>query len=765
MKIGSACLYLFRKLLNNMIYQYRLLKKLPLLIVCLISITFNAIAQELSEQDKETFNQGVFHFEKKDYQNGLAYFRELIHKYPRDPVFNYFSGISMTELMIDLETAVRQLTLASVGKVPNNVYYYLGKAHHLRGEFSEAHSNYRHFMELGERDEIRELETEKMIGFCQNRVVPKEWKNKQDGITIKSLVEPVEQKESPPGSEYNTTPTAYDSLEAEALNLQSQADSTRGLADQKRIALRLIRDEAEKSSLEQEILELEKKTYDLQRQADAKHQEIRELESRMVQNRIASSPDVFRPADRAAYYLDDEMKLDPGTMMGKQLNDEEYLESLISDLFPDRENPALEDLTRINSNAIRSMKSGREVEQEINQEILIANSAKNRRDVVRAQERIKVMEEEALQLKYDAIIQYQRVNDQLYTLFDNEIDRLTGLPTGERRTEIAGLYRNQAHQAYDKAVEIRDEAKTTVDKEKRYDRVAEANAYELVALENQKRAYATLAGIMPLPETFAQEKKNVNMNNEFITADVVSEGETEREVEPEGKKPESFDPSRYTSIDEEYGFELKLPSPYSDENPVPMDRILPRGVIYRIQVGVFSHMVRHDFFRKLFPVTAEMDLENNFMRYYTGFFKRYAEAENAFPLIRKEGYHDAFIVAHFQGQKITLNRAKELEDLEQKSRATDPDSSELLTIDKPLYRIHFETFPAPLLERSLRFYQDKIGNYKIQYLQNIEGEFIYTIGIFLTFEEAEKVREMLVSKGLQELNTIAFIGNKRIPIK
>jgi len=176
-------------------------------------------------------------------------------------------------------------------------------------------------------------------------------------------------------------------------------------------------------------------------------------------------------------------------------------------------------------------------------------------------------------------------------------------------------------------------------------------------------------------------------------------------------------------------------------------------------------MVRHDFFRKLFPVTAEMDLEENFIRYYAGFFKRYAEAENALPLIRKEGYNDAFIVAHFQGGKISLERAKELEELEQKNRETDPDRSEFQSIENPLYRIQFGIFSYPLSEKNLRFYQDKIGNYKIQYLQNIEGEFIYTIGIFLTFEEAEKAREMFVSKGLEGLNTIAFVGNKRIPLR
>lgn len=728
----------------------------------LIAFSYSAAAQELSEQDQEAFNQGVYHFEREDYQNGLAFFRELIHKYPRDPVFNYFSGVSMTELMIDLGTAVRQLNLASVGKVPNNVYYYLGKAHHLRGEFTEAASNYGHFMEVGEREEIRELETEKMIEFCQRGITPKEWENKQNGETVKAEVQ---QNESMPPAEYDAIPATYHLLAAEVDNLRSQADSTRQLADQKRLALHLVRDESEKSKLEQEILDLEKKTFDFIQQADARNQEIREIENKIGQDQIASDPEAFRPADhRTGYYLGDEMRLDPGTMMGTQLNDEEYLEALIKDLLPDQSESTFENLTRINSSAIETMKSAREVEQKVNREIQAANSAKNKRDVARANERIRTLEEEALQLKYDAIIHYQQVNDQLYQIFENEINRFAGHPSGEQRTEIAGRYQKQALQAYQKALEIRNDAKTVIDQEKRYDKVAEANAYELVALENQKRAYAAIAGIMPLPETDARETEKTNLNETVVTEEVVKQ-EISREEEKSDQEPESFDAPRYTSVQEEYGLEIRTNTPYSDENPVPLNRILPGGVIYRIQVGAFSHVVRNDFFRALFPVTAETDLNKQLFRYYAGFFKHYTEAENALPLIRQEGYPDAFIVAHYRSEKITLDRAKELEKEESLSDNGDQAGGKGQPVETPLFRIQFGIFKFMLSERSLKFYQDKIGNYKIQYLQNNEGEYIYTIGIFLTFEEAENARKMLDSKGLEGLKTIAFSGNRRIPLK
>lgn len=57
MKIESAWAHLFRKLFNNMKYQNPQ-HKLPVVLLFLVSLIFTSTAQELSEQDKETFNQG-----------------------------------------------------------------------------------------------------------------------------------------------------------------------------------------------------------------------------------------------------------------------------------------------------------------------------------------------------------------------------------------------------------------------------------------------------------------------------------------------------------------------------------------------------------------------------------------------------------------------------------------------------------------------------------------------------------------------------------
>jgi hypothetical protein len=183
-----------------------------------------------------------------------------------------------------------------------------------------------------------------------------------------------------------------------------------------------------------------------------------------------------------------------------------------------------------------------------------------------------------------------------------------------------------------------------------------------------------------------------------------------------------------------------------------MDRILPAGVVYRIQVGVFSRMVRPDYYMNISPVSAETDMMKGFIRYYTGFFNLYDDAEKALPLIQELGYKDAFIVAHHQEQKISLAKAKELENA--------PEST-----FEPIYRLQFGVFPNQLTEMSLAFYRAKTGDQRIQYLHNIKGEYVYTIGIFLTFEEAENAKDELQTKGLKDLEIVGLIGNEWISVE
>ncbi|MEZ5069847.1 MAG: tetratricopeptide repeat protein [Bacteroidales bacterium] len=108
--------------------------------------------------------------------------------------------------------------------------------------------------------------------------------------------------------------------------------------------------------------------------------------------------------------------------------------------------------------------------------------------------------------------------------------------------------------------------------------------------------------------------------------------------------------------------EILPSSPYSEDNPIPMDVDLPAGVHYRIQLGAFGAPVLPGEFGGISPVTGEHLRDRNIYKYYAGKFSRYEDASLGLNRIRNQGYEDAFVVAWYMGNSITVQRAKQLEE-------------------------------------------------------------------------------------------------------
>ncbi len=108
-------------------------------------------------------------------------------------------------------------------------------------------------------------------------------------------------------------------------------------------------------------------------------------------------------------------------------------------------------------------------------------------------------------------------------------------------------------------------------------------------------------------------------------------------------------------------FSIGGKSIYSKENPFPHEIEIPKGVIYRIQLGVFSKPLDYYHFGGMKPITIEILQENKLYKYYAGVFQRFIDADNILLKIKELGFKEAFIVAYFDNQKIPLERAKEIE--------------------------------------------------------------------------------------------------------
>jgi hypothetical protein len=109
------------------------------------------------------------------------------------------------------------------------------------------------------------------------------------------------------------------------------------------------------------------------------------------------------------------------------------------------------------------------------------------------------------------------------------------------------------------------------------------------------------------------------------------------------------------------GFRILNSSPYSNDNPIPLRTEVPEGLIYRIQLGAFTGRVPENSFGGLIPITSENLKDRNITKYYLGYFTSISEARKALESTKKYGYPDAFLVSYFNKEKISVEKAREIE--------------------------------------------------------------------------------------------------------
>ncbi len=136
---------------------------------------------------------------------------------------------------------------------------------------------------------------------------------------------------------------------------------------------------------------------------------------------------------------------------------------------------------------------------------------------------------------------------------------------------------------------------------------------------------------------------------------IYSSGESsvpEPAVETAGKPAELPVPGTHVKAD---------PATDSEAGPIPS---LPEGItglVYRIQLGVFSKPKEAEAFGDLFPVYEERLTEKNVYKYYTGSFSSSESVTAALEKVRNNGFPDAFVVAFYDAKPITTERAREIE--------------------------------------------------------------------------------------------------------
>lgn len=102
-------------------------------------------------------------------------------------------------------------------------------------------------------------------------------------------------------------------------------------------------------------------------------------------------------------------------------------------------------------------------------------------------------------------------------------------------------------------------------------------------------------------------------------------------------------------------FELR-PATERRTATIPMDAPMPKGIVFKVQVGAFRTDVPNESFSDMTPVTGET-AGNGFIRYTAGMFTGFDQAAAAKDQVRDRGYRDAFVVAYKDGERVPLGQA------------------------------------------------------------------------------------------------------------
>jgi tetratricopeptide (TPR) repeat protein len=203
---------------------------------------------------------------------------------------------------------------------------------------------------------------------------------------------------------------------------------------------------------------------------------------------------------------------------------------------------------------------------------------------------------------------------------------------------------------------------------------------------------------------------------------------------------------------------------------IPIDPEMPPGLVYRIQIAVFSKPVAPSLFKGITPISGFRVPGTESIRYYAGMFRKSEDAKRALLRVKQAGFRDAFLNAVSDGKVISIDRALLLEKewgnkplfTSRVPAATNTVAAGPATLS---FRVEVLRSDKPVKEDVVENYKKLAGTRGFEILTIENDSLAYLIGKFITFESASEYANLLVRNGHREARVVAYLGNKEIPVE
>lgn len=356
---------------------------------------------------------------------------------------------------------------------------------------------------------------------------------------------------------------------------------------------------------------------------------------------------------------------------------------------------------------------------------IVSNQAENLRQKAEAEtskgKKKKMMKEvgnletKALKMKIEAGDNYDFAHENKYFVFKDGLNKVR-IDDNSQKARKGRQLEKDADKNFRKANALREQAFYSEDLNKSERLLKTAYDLEVLALEQQQKAYNVYlsmpeimedvgadsilasnvtdenvirkeeADVTPLSETkdlyeddgtfvvdnttedrseVATDEITDNIRteetdlNDITVSDTESVTETDTGTDTGSSTTTTTEPESLTTISTNsiYSFSLSSSSYYSGANPISVNPELPSGIVFKVQVGAFLNPIPQNTFNPLQPVTAEKLPNSRFKRFLVGLFRSLEVTRLILDDVRSRGYEDAFIVAYKDGVRITLYQA------------------------------------------------------------------------------------------------------------
>lgn len=750
------------------------MRKFGILFFFLIIVCTNSKAQ--IDKDFEKLKSAYQNIQKENYKEAYSYFKEVLSIYPKEPVYNYYVGRCLFFLDKDPLASIKYLRFASAKEVPEDVYYFLGRAYLNNYQFDKALESLEWFKKRATKKELKELKLDNYISMAQNGLYLSKYVKKPSVYSKKKyaadhffenysfddlngyFVDKYDYFKEKKDSVQETSIIYVPSVVANNEVLYfSMINEKRGDYDIYRIVRLTDTSWSEPENLGDVIntpfdenypyLHSDGTTiyfaskghysmggYDLYRSSwNWDKQEWTEPENLDFPINSPFNDILFVPSPnkKTAFFASDRETSVPNVMVYKlKLNSAEpYVET--------KNHEELLELAKLKVNISEESEKGK------------SGSIKNKPE---QQELVKLKDKESILYKsrYDSLldlaIQNQLKADSLRWLIDEKRMIFDKTKEGQERARLSNVIIELEREIY----------RLQKNADNCYVQVREI---EQANLASQKSIYEN-AQKTEISKNDIQIDELNKTGNIFVepVQDSIIKSNLMFVIEEKNEEVLPFD----------YGLRIENPAIYNSKNSIPVNETLPQGILYMIQLGVFSSEKNPEVFKGLTPLSCIKNENSTSRKYFAGKFLTLSEAEKSLPQVKNKGFKDAYIVAFNNNNSIPVKNAvqlesKKIEAVKEKAEVKEVNETETKNNLSIIYVIkgQFNAIDS-LVSVNIKA---ELPEEKDLYVERKNGISVFIVKSFATYDEAIAIKNKLAALVKNEIEIHAYFAENQIPLE